>query len=137
MTKMTGGCLCGAVRFTAEGVDPKFSVCHCGMCRRWSGGAPLFAASTKSVTFEAPESVSRYASSSWAERGFCAKCGTSLFYFYKPANIYSMSVGTFDDPSPFTIASEIFIDQKPPGYDLAGDHPRLTEAETLAKFAKG
>lgn len=133
---MTGGCLCGAVRFTAEDVDPNYTVCHCGMCRRWSGGPPLFSANTKTVTFEAPENVSRYASSSWAERGYCNKCGTNLFYFYKPAGTYAMGVGCFDDPSPFRIASEIFIDHKPASYELAGEHPRLTEAETMAKFAK-
>ena len=39
---MTGRCLCGKVTFTAEGVEPHSHACHCGMCRRWSGGAPFF-----------------------------------------------------------------------------------------------
>jgi hypothetical protein len=105
------------------------------MCRRWSGGSPFFAAQTKNVTFESEESIGRYTSSDWAERGFCKKCGTTLFYFLKPAQTYHMSVGTFDDPSPFRLVLEIFIDRKPDGYALAGDHPRWTEAETFAKFA--
>jgi len=45
-----------------------------------------------------------------------------------------MPVGVFDDQSIFRITGEIFIDRKPPGYDFAGDHPRLTEAETMAMF---
>jgi hypothetical protein len=46
-----------------------------------------------------------------------------------------MSVGAFDDQSPFRLVLELFIDKKPGGYDLAGDHPRWTEAETFARLA--
>jgi hypothetical protein len=45
-----------------------------------------------------------------------------------------MCVGTFDEPGQFTLTSEIFVDRKPGGYAFAGDHERLTEAETIAKF---
>jgi hypothetical protein len=105
------------------------------MCRRWSGGSPFFAAQAKNVIFESEESIGRYTSSDWAERGFCKKCGSTLFYLLKQTQAYHMSVGAFDDPSAFRLALEIFIDQKPDGYALAGDHPRWTEAETFAKFA--
>ena len=90
---------------------------------------------TRSVTFASEEAVGRYASSDWAERGFCKACGTVLFYFLKPMSMYSMSAGAFDDPSQFRLASEIFVDEKPDGYAFAGDHPRLTAEQTLAKFA--
>lgn len=132
---MTGGCLCKKVRFTASGVAPEHSACHCGMCRQLSGGAPFFAARTTEVRFEGAEHITRYASSAWAERGFCSTCGTQLFYFLKGLGSYHMSVGTFDDPSPFRVTLEIFIDRKPDGYALAGDHPRWTEAETFARLA--
>lgn len=131
---MTGKCLCGAVRFTAEGVETEHHACHCGMCRRWSGGSPLFCASTKGVRFEGEDRVGRYDSSEWAQRGFCTQCGTPLFYFLKPANLYLMSVGTFDDQAAFTLVREIFIDRKPAGYAFAGDHPRWTEAETFERL---
>jgi len=36
--KRSGGCLCGAVRFEVALAEPEFSICHCGMCRRWCGG---------------------------------------------------------------------------------------------------
>lgn len=134
MASATGRCLCGGVSFTAEGVEAHHYVCHCGMCRRWSGG-PFFAAVTQRVSFEGAKNVATYQSSDWAERGFCKSCGTSLFYRLKPTGQYLMSVGAFDDPSPFRLIGEIFFDRKPPGYAFAGDHPRLSEAETLAKFA--
>ncbi len=134
MSSAGGQCLCGAVRFTVDTVDPHHHACHCGMCRRWSGG-PLFAMSTTGASFEGEENITVYDSSDWAERGFCRRCGTNLFYRLKQAGNYVICAGTFDDSSLFKLVGEIFIDNKPDGYDFAGDHPRLTEAETIAKFS--
>lgn len=36
-----GGCLCGAVRFKAVLTGTNFGVCHCPMCRKWTGSALL------------------------------------------------------------------------------------------------
>ena len=134
MPKGSGHCLCGAVKFTAETVEKHFHICHCGMCRRWSGG-PSMGANADSVRFEGEENIVRYRSSDWAERGFCRKCGSGLFYFFKPANQYMISIGAFDEPTDFVVSEEIFIDHKPGFYDFAGDHPKKTEAEVLAAFA--
>ncbi|MEZ5825863.1 MAG: GFA family protein [Geminicoccaceae bacterium] len=134
MTKHTGSCLCGKVRFSAGAVETGHHVCHCGMCRKWAGG-PVFAAMAHDVTFEGEEHVGVYASSEWAERGFCRHCGSNLFYRLKQNGQHIMATGLFDDPSIFRVTGEIFIDCKPPGYAIAGEHPRLTEKETLEMFA--
>lgn len=134
MGEMSGRCLCGAVKFKAAKVETDFETCHCGMCRRWSSG-PMFAAAAEGVVFEGEDNITAYESSDWARRGFCSKCGTNLFYFLKPANRYIMSVGAFDDAAAFRLAGEIYIDHKPPGYEFAGDLPKQTEAEFLAKYA--
>ncbi len=133
MSSAGGQCLCGAVRFSVESVDPHHHACHCGMCRRWSGG-PLFMMSVSGASFEGSNNITIYDSSDWAERGFCRTCGTNLFYRFKKTGNYTICAGTFDDSSQFELSSEIFIDNKPDGYDFAGDHPRLTEAEAIAKF---
>ena len=134
MPSGSGQCLCGAVRFTAKEVETHHHACHCGMCRRWSGG-PAFAASADGVAFEGEENIVRYDSSDWAQRGFCRHCGGSLFYYLKSADQYLIYVGAFDEPKNFTLASEIHFDHKPEGYEFAGDLPKLTEAELLAQFA--
>lgn len=131
-----GRCLCGAVRFTAEISRPEHNACHCGMCRRWSGGSPFFGIRAEDVKFEGEENVGRYDSSDWAQRGFCKQCGTALFYYFKGSKWYGMSAGVFDDNDRFTLTREIFIDRKPHGYSFAGDHPKLTEEETIQKMAK-
>jgi hypothetical protein len=76
----------------------------------------------------------RYASSPWAERGFCRRCGSSLFYRLTETNQYIVNMGAFPDNSPFHLAGEIYVDEKPAGYHFAGDHPRLTGAEFLASI---
>ncbi len=130
----TGKCLCGAVKFTAEDIDTHVHACHCSMCRGWTGG-PMLAASVGSVEFFGDSNIKRYASSEWAERGFCAQCGSSLFYHLKEPNMYIMATGCFDNAEQFSLAGEIFIDEKPSSYDFAGDHPRLTGEEFLASMA--
>ncbi len=126
-----GQCLCGAVSFSAKGAHTQVHACHCGMCRRWSGGSVL-ATEVESVTFSGEEHIRRFDSSEWAQRGFCSKCGSNLFYFLKPANQYMMWSGVFDDTELFTLTGEIFVDSKPSGYHFAGNHPRLTGEEFMA-----
>lgn len=130
---MTGRCLCGSVTFTAAEVEVDHHACHCGMCRRWSGGG-FFGAHARDVTFTRKENLAVYASSDWAERGFCKACGTPLYYFLKPTKAYTMNVGAFDDPAPFRLVREIFIDKKAPGFEFAGEHERWTEQETFERL---
>ena len=134
MTAQSGRCLCGAVTFTVESVGTGHHACHCRMCRRWSGG-PLFATAAEGVVFEGEDNIGIYESSDWAERGFCKICGTNLFYRLKQNGQYALPVGVFDDSTRFKLIGEIYIDHKPAGYDFAGDLPKLTEAEFVAKFA--
>jgi len=59
-----------------------------------------------------------------------------LFYCLKESGTYIITTGAFDDVEQFDMAGEIFIDEKPGGYDFAGDHPRLTGAEFLASMGQ-
>lgn len=129
----TGGCLCGAVRFEADDVDTHVHGCHCSICRNWSGG-PMLAASVGSVRFSGEAHIRRYDSSAWAERGFCDICGSNLFYRLKEADRHILCQGAFDDQSVFEMVGEIYVDEKPPGYAFAGDHPRQTGEEFMASL---
>jgi hypothetical protein len=129
MTERTGRCLCGAVTLRAT-PEPHVHACHCGMCRRW-GGAPMMGVNCGTKVALEGGQVARHRSSDWAERGFCATCGTHLFYFFVPKAAYIMPVGVFDDQSGLDFAGEIYIDRKPDWYAFAGDRKRQTEAEFL------
>lgn len=129
----TGKCLCGAVSFTAASVKPDVHACHCTMCQRWLGG-PALGVEASGVEFSGGENLSVYESSPWAERGFCNKCGSSVYYRVREPNLYVLFAGSFDDQSQFSLAGEIYIDEKKSDYDFAGEHPRLTGEEFMASL---
>lgn len=129
---MKGSCLCGAVEITAP-ESGEVSLCHCTMCRRWTGG-PMFAVHVQGdVRFSGAEPVT-YRSSDWAERGFCPACGTHLFYRLIPANEYMLSAGVFQAQD-FRLTSQIFIDEKPDFYHLGNDTPVLTGQQVFEQFS--
>ncbi|MEM9630717.1 MAG: GFA family protein [Pseudomonadota bacterium] len=130
---LSGKCMCGAVQFTATAKKPSVAVCHCDMCRRWSAG-PFMSLNCEGVSFEGEANVGRVKSSDWAERGFCNKCGSSLFYRISASNDYQMSAGLFDDQSMMTLSLQLFTDFKPDFYDFANKSKRMTAEEVIAMF---
>ena len=133
MISGNGQCLCGAVTYRFEAEANEFTACHCKMCQRWSGGA-FVALPASSVDFDHDDQLALYTSSDIADRGFCRTCGSSLFYRATPTGNYHLCVGTIDDTDELSMTEEIFVDRKPPGYSFAGQRPRLTEEETIAKY---
>ncbi len=132
---LSGGCLCGAVRFAAVPEKLEMDVCHCGMCRKWSGGT-FMAVPCTGVTVDDDAALGVYPSSDWGERVFCRTCGSSLFWRLRGAEGHvAVSMQSFDDLSPFAFTEEIFIDEKPALYAFAGERPRKTGAQVVAEFA--
>lgn len=87
------------------------------------------------VRFHGEEHISVYDSSEWAERGFCKKCGSHLFYKLKDLNEYQMPVGLFDSQEDLHLNLQVFIDKKPSFYSFANQTKEMTEAEVLEKYA--
>lgn len=126
----TGTCLCGAVSFSADPM-PTMQACHCDMCRKWGGG-PYMSVPCKDAAFEGP--ATGYVSSDHAERGFCATCGTHLYYFARAAGIHAIPVGLFDDQSGLPFKAQLYHDRKPGYYSFADETKTMTAAEYEAKF---
>ncbi|MGP1351751.1 MAG: GFA family protein [Parasphingopyxis sp.] len=131
--ELQGQCLCGAVTVKATPARSHIEACHCDMCRRWGGIAFVGVQCGQNVEFSGDEHIARYASSDWAERGFCKQCGTNLFYRFVPADNYSLLAGLFADTDDLTLGEQIFIDEKPGWYDFAQDTPKKTGAEVIAE----
>lgn len=133
---ITGGCLCGAVRFTIDDGPQETSICHCSVCRRWTGG-PMMGIHPKSpLRLDKSDSLTWYDSSEWAERSFCNICGTTLFYRLRhaPEDLIP-TAGSLDDPASVTgVERHIFVDEKPEFYEFADKSERLTGAEVVAAF---
>jgi hypothetical protein len=104
-TTLTGGCLCGAVRYEVRDLDSKGNsiVCHCRMCQRASG-APLtglffMAADDVRVT---KGRLCTYRSSPTVDRLFCPRCGSPIFF--QRTNLpgrRGIFAGSLDDPNEF------------------------------------
>lgn len=129
-----GRCLCGAVTLSGE-VESKVGVCHCSMCRQWVGGPFLAVDGGTELTISGEQHVERFASSEWAERAFCKKCGSALFYRLKQNNQHIVSAGLFGDLDGLTLDHQIFIDEKPHYYSFANQTHNMTGAEVFAQFA--
>lgn len=135
--KRRGACLCGAVTLTVEAFDGKLAACHCGMCRKWGGGPLLAVDCGKGIGIDGRDLVSAFDSSEWAQRGFCSRCGTHLFYRLKDSDRYVVPIGLFDDDPGVSLASQIFIDEKPEYYTFADETTFMTGAEVFARYAPG
>lgn len=129
---MKGRCLCGAVCFTAQEAR-EIGACHCGFCRRWSGGPMLAVHCGPEVEFTGGEQIAVYRSSEWAERAFCKRCGTHLYYKLLPTAEYFVPAGAFESDN-FELVTQLFIDKKPPYYGFANQTPMLTEADVMAQY---
>lgn len=94
MSTITGGCQCGAVRYSAKNLG-RASICHCRMCQKAFGNfyGPLVTAIGLEWT---RGQLAEYASSNKAKRGFCSKCGTPLTYDW--GGNPEVSIGSLDNP---------------------------------------
>lgn len=134
----TGRCLCGAVLFVARNVPTTFGICHCEMCRRWTGSALLeVSVASDDVTWSGTAHIATRASSGWAERAWCRECGTALYFRQTKEGEWfgstDIPLGIFDDPNGFTLTHEIFTDCKPDSFAFAGGrHKRLKRIDVLA-----
>lgn len=131
---LEGRCLCGAVTVCAQVQELSLTACHCDMCRRHTSSFFLGLTPVQDkLIVEGP--AKSYRSSDWAERGFCETCGSTLWYGTVQDGARYIAAGLFENAGGASIGVEYFSDKCPQGYGVAGDHRRMTEAETIASFA--
>jgi hypothetical protein len=124
MPKLTGGCLCGAVRYELSGAAQIELSCHCRDCQYASGGAPthVIVMRSQDVTItqgEATEYWSTSAKGRRVARLFCAECGTPLFGKNgKLPQYLAVKVGSLDDPSGFRPQANIWTKSAQPWHHL-------------------
>jgi class 3 adenylate cyclase len=127
---ITGGCLCGAVRYQISAPAIDVGYCHCRMCQRFTGGQIVAGAwfPTEAVRFTQGD-LKYYRSSPIAERGFCADCGSSMMYraLVKAltSNCYWVLVASLDNSENFVPTSHFGIESQMPWLDVHDDLPRV------------
>ena len=130
-----GRCLCGEVEIHARNMSLHVGACHCDMCRKWGGGPYMEVDCGSEVAFTGEKHITVYSSSEWAERGFCAVCGTHLFYRLKHSQEHMVPVGLFDAVEGLHFDNQVFIDEKPAFYSFANATKNMTGPEVFAQFA--
>lgn len=121
----TGRCLCGAVRYTAHGDLREVIACHCSQCRRQSGH--FYAATNvanERLQIEGAGNLTWYRASPDAARGFCATCGSALFWRFDGEAHTSVLAGSFDQPTGLKLAGHIFCADKGDYYEIADGLPQ-------------
>lgn len=131
----TAQCLCGGVKFSARLKNGEVGVCHCSMCRRWSGGIFLSVEAVGDLEFERDDALGVYTSSDWGERCFCSKCGSTLFWRMRNGRHTVVSAQALDDLPEPRLSGEIFFDEKPDYYNFAEATRKMTGAEVFAMYA--
>lgn len=124
--RVTGGCLCGEVRFEIRGKDIGSSFCHCRMCQRFAG-APVsagtgFLLDDFRVTQGEPKS---YRSSVIAERVFCPNCGSSLWMRFFEWKWIFVKTANLDHPEKFAPTTHFGVESQVPWHDVYDELPRL------------
>ena len=99
---LSGGCLCGAVRYEASGEPYHCGYCHCVTCRRASGAPVVAWFSVKLADFRLVQGeLKRFVSSDHGERRFCADCGSQLLFDdYRYRDEIDITTASLDDPGP-------------------------------------
>jgi hypothetical protein len=130
--EIKGGCLCGAVRYTAEADPTAATICHCTDCQKFTGAAfATLVAVPKdalAVTGQLKTFSSIGGSGKPILRHFCPECGSSIAEEpgTRPGMVI-LNVGTFDKPAAAKPGREIFRDDALPWVHVDGDIPRFAK----------
>ena len=126
MSELSGGCLCGQLRFVLSGAPQMTAICHCRDCQKQSGSAlsvAVLAAST-AVTVSGTAKIFEKAGDSGhtVQRHFCPACGSTVLSTPTAiAGIVVLKGGAFDDTSWIKPTHHIFCDSAQTWYQIPPD----------------
>ncbi len=144
-TPVTGGCLCGAIRYESREPPIKGVICHCRMCQKSTGSAFMVAVGFPRTTLQFTKGEPKlYRSSPIKDKGFCSNCGSLLFDQYlvrtggsNPDKVW-IQLGTLDHPEAVSITSHYGVESQLPWVHFDDGLPRGRcdeDPEMAAAFA--
>ena len=119
-------CLCGGIQLKTKGPLRHVSNCHCRQCMKTHGNYAAYTnALEEDIKFIKKRTLKWFKSSKKARRGFCNKCGASIFFkFLGSANI-SIAAGMFQNPTKLKTTKNIFVKGKLDYYELNSKLPKF------------
>jgi len=127
---VTGGCQCGAVRYSLASRPTGAHFCHCRMCQRAVGGpfAALVSVPTEDLAWTAG-APGWFASSNLATRPFCRDCGTPLGFAYDGSGRINVTIGSLDDPEIAPIGVHYGVESRLSWVKLCDGLPEVETAD--------
>ena len=120
---LSGSCLCGDISFEVQGTPLGASMCHCGQCRKQSGGV-WSSAFVSEDDLKISGDVTWFEASDTAKRGSCPRCGSFLFWKAHDEDTISFALGAIDGATGLTLEKHIFVADKGDYYDIADGVPQ-------------
>lgn len=137
---VTGGCLCGAVRYESSEPPADGGCCHCDMCRKATGGLFFFWLRFPDGALRITKGeISYFTSSTHAKRGFCSRCGTSIAFAFAGNPTLEIAVGSLDHPDDWPPDENAwwghaFVDEKVPWLVISDRMAKHTSSERMSEY---
>ena len=136
---VSGGCLCGAIRFEVARFVGPFELCHCSRCRKASGSAFAAMIGVKAEDFSwisGRDQIRRYEAPVRTHppgfrTAFCGQCGSPMPSFEAADDWFEIAAGLLDDDPGLRPERHIFIECRSAWYEILDDLPRLTKGDVV------
>ena len=127
-----GSCLCGAVKYEVDSIEPRMAHCHCTMCRKFHGAAFASFGEAKPENFrwiQGEDKLVEYVGSNNSTRRFCKTCGSSMTFqpSFDNGGMIEFTLGTLDSDIPDKPDGHIYLGYKASWYEPEDDLPKHKE----------
>ena len=123
---LKASCLCGSIQFKTGGYHTDVRNCHCIQCMKTHGHyAAYTSVEEQNIKFIKKKTLKWFRSSKGAKRGFCSKCGASIFFKATGAKNISIAAGMFNRPVKLKTIMNTFIKGKSDYYKLDQHIPKF------------
>jgi hypothetical protein len=128
---LTGGCLCGGVRYEYDGEIEEISMCHCAQCRKVNGSAFVAVGPVASARFKitaGAELLKEYRTIPVKARVFCSNCGSPIYSVRDDMpEVKRLRLGTVETPFTCKNAYHIFVDSKASWHEITDGYPQYAK----------
>ena len=119
-------CLCKSINMTIKGEFRQVINCHCIQCTKTHGNyAAYTSVLEKNISYKSKKTLKWYTSSKKAKRGFCKKCGASIFFKRFGSRAISISAGLIKNPTKLNTISHIYTENKRDYYKISDNLPQF------------
>lgn len=124
-----GQCLCGAVKYEVDELNPRMAHCHCSMCRKFHGAAFATYGEAQLAGFrwlQGEADLQAYTADNGTTRRFCRNCGSSMTFssINYPDGIVDIALGTLDSNLDMSPDAHIFVGSKAGWSEILDDLPQ-------------